>query len=151
MTTMNKKPTRCTLVLNSLKLYCILIRQTKAGRYNQPNDTRWQEAVCAELGGSWWWAQECPKLVERNKNTISFNDFKTIVHLVGFLFIVVIAEARNHEPEVEHVMLLCHWSVHASNINTIKSLPLHYAYFHSIIKFGTIMWGNSSNTAKIFA
>jgi hypothetical protein len=23
----------------------------------------------------------------------------TIVHLVGFLFIVVIADARNHEPE----------------------------------------------------
>jgi hypothetical protein len=28
--TMNKKPTRCTIVLKSLKLYCILI----------PNDTR---------------------------------------------------------------------------------------------------------------
>jgi hypothetical protein len=28
-----------------------------------------------------------------------FNDFKTIVHLVGFLFIVAIADARNHEPE----------------------------------------------------
>jgi hypothetical protein len=27
------------------------------------------------------------------------HDFKTIVHLVGFLFIVVIADARNHEPE----------------------------------------------------
>jgi hypothetical protein len=26
--------------------------------------------------------------------------FKTIVHLVGFLFIVVIADARNHEPEI---------------------------------------------------
>jgi hypothetical protein len=25
MTTMNKKPTRCTIVLKSLKLYCILI------------------------------------------------------------------------------------------------------------------------------
>jgi hypothetical protein len=25
-----------------------------------------------ELGGSWWWAQECPKHVERNKNTIKF-------------------------------------------------------------------------------
>jgi hypothetical protein len=74
-------------------------RQAKAGRYNQHNDTRWLEAVCAESGGSWWWAQECPKHVERNKNTINFNDFKTIVNLVGFLFIVVIADARNHEPE----------------------------------------------------
>jgi hypothetical protein len=26
-------------------------------------------------------------------------DFKTIGHLVGFLFIVVTADARNHEPE----------------------------------------------------
>jgi hypothetical protein len=25
MTTMNKKPTRCTLVLKTLKLYCVLI------------------------------------------------------------------------------------------------------------------------------
>jgi hypothetical protein len=25
MTTMNKKPTRCTIVLKSLKLYCVLI------------------------------------------------------------------------------------------------------------------------------
>jgi hypothetical protein len=29
-----------------------------------------------------------------------FKDFKTIVHLVGFLYIVVIADARNHEPEI---------------------------------------------------
>jgi hypothetical protein len=29
-----------------------------------------------------------------------FNDFKTIVHLVGFLFIFVIADTRNHEPEI---------------------------------------------------
>jgi hypothetical protein len=33
---------------------------------------RWLETVCADLGGSWWWAQECPKHVERNKNTIKF-------------------------------------------------------------------------------
>jgi hypothetical protein len=26
--------------------------------------------------------------------------FKTIMHLVGFLFIVVIADARNYEPEI---------------------------------------------------
>jgi hypothetical protein len=28
-----------------------------------------------------------------------FNDFKTIVHLVGILFNIIIADARNHEPE----------------------------------------------------
>jgi hypothetical protein len=69
------------------QLWSVTARQTKAGRYNQQNDTRWLEAVCAGLGGSWWWAQGCPKHVQRNKNTINFNDFKTIVHLVGFLFI----------------------------------------------------------------
>jgi hypothetical protein len=75
MTTMNKKPTGCTIVLKSLKLYFILglvVSSSKAGRYNKPNDTRWLEAVCAELGGSWWWAQECPKHVKRNKNKIKF-------------------------------------------------------------------------------
>jgi hypothetical protein len=41
--------------------------------------------------------REGPKL--RNEGRGSFNDFKTIVHLVGFSFIVVIADARNHEPE----------------------------------------------------
>jgi hypothetical protein len=29
--------------------------------------------------------------------------FKTIVHLVGFLFIVVIADARNREPEIMYM------------------------------------------------
>jgi len=41
--------------------------------------------------------------------------------------------------------------VHVSNINTIKSLPLHYAHFYSIIKYGTTLWGYSSNSGKIFA
>jgi hypothetical protein len=27
------------------------------------------------------------------------------VHLVGFVFIVVIADARNHEPEIHHQLL----------------------------------------------
>jgi hypothetical protein len=38
--------------------------------------------------------------------------------------------------------------VHISNINTLKST--YYAYFHSIIKYGTIFGGNSSNIGKIF-
>jgi hypothetical protein len=38
--------------------------------------------------------------------------------------------------------------VHISNINTLKSI--YYAYFHSTIKYGTIFWGNSSNSGKIF-
>jgi hypothetical protein len=37
---------------------------------------------------------------------------------------------------------------HISNINTLK--PIYFAYFHSIIKYGIIFWGNSSNSTKIF-
>jgi len=37
--------------------------------------------------------------------------------------------------------------VHVSNISTLKSI--YYAYFHSIIKYGIIFWGNSSNSGKI--
>jgi len=38
--------------------------------------------------------------------------------------------------------------VHISKINTLKSI--YYACFHSIIKYRTIFWGNSSNSRKIF-
>ena len=38
--------------------------------------------------------------------------------------------------------------VHISNINILKSI--YYAYFHSVIKYGIIMGGNSSNNGKIF-
>jgi hypothetical protein len=34
-----------------------------------------------------------------------------------------------------------------SNINTLKSI--YYAYFHSVIKYGIIFWGNFSNNGKI--
>jgi hypothetical protein len=37
---------------------------------------------------------------------------------------------------------------HISNINTLKSI--YFAYFHSVIKYGIIFWGNSSNSKKIF-
>jgi hypothetical protein len=37
---------------------------------------------------------------------------------------------------------------HISNINTLKSI--YFAFFHSIIKYGIIFWGNSSNRKKIF-
>jgi len=35
--------------------------------------------------------------------------------------------------------------VHMSNINTLKSI-----YFHSVIKYGIIFWGDLSNSGKIF-
>jgi hypothetical protein len=36
---------------------------------------------------------------------------------------------------------------HISNINTLKSI--YFAYFHSIIQYGIIFWGNSSKSRKI--
>ena len=38
--------------------------------------------------------------------------------------------------------------VHISNINTLKSI--YYPHFDSIIKYGIILEGNSSNSVKIF-
>jgi hypothetical protein len=35
--------------------------------------------------------------------------------------------------------------VHISNTNTLKSI-----YFLSVIKYGLMLWGNSSNSVKIF-
>jgi hypothetical protein len=64
---------QCSSGISSIwQLWPVTVWQAKAGRYNQPNDTQWLEAVCAELEGSWWWEQECPKHVERNMNTIKF-------------------------------------------------------------------------------
>jgi IS1 family transposase len=37
---------------------------------------------------------------------------------------------------------------HVSNINTLKSI--YFAYFHSIIQYGIIFWGHSSNSRNIF-
>jgi hypothetical protein len=37
---------------------------------------------------------------------------------------------------------------HVSNINTHKSI--YFTYFHSIIQYRIIFWGNSSNSRKIF-
>ena len=38
--------------------------------------------------------------------------------------------------------------VRISSINILKSI--YNAYFHSIIKYGIIFWGKSSNSGKIF-
>ena len=37
---------------------------------------------------------------------------------------------------------------HICDENTLKSI--YFAYFHSIIKYGIIFWGNSSNSKKLF-
>jgi hypothetical protein len=38
--------------------------------------------------------------------------------------------------------------VHIGNINKLKSI--FYTYPHSVIKYGIIFWGTSSNSGKIF-
>jgi len=38
--------------------------------------------------------------------------------------------------------------VRISKINILKSI--YYAYFHSVIKYGIFLGGNSSNSGKIF-
>ena len=37
---------------------------------------------------------------------------------------------------------------HISNNNTLKSI--YFSYFHSVVKYRIIFWGNSSNSKKIF-
>jgi hypothetical protein len=37
---------------------------------------------------------------------------------------------------------------HISDINIVQSV--YYRYFHSVIKYEIIFWGNSSNSGKIF-
>jgi hypothetical protein len=50
-------------------------------------------------------------------------------------------------PELSAVCHVAGRKFHISNINTLKSI--YYAYFQSIIRHGTILWGNSSNSGKI--
>jgi hypothetical protein len=51
-------------------------------------------------------------------------------------------------PKLSGVWYAVRLLFHISNINTLKSI--YFTYFHSIIKYRTIFWGNSSNSRKIF-
>jgi hypothetical protein len=51
-------------------------------------------------------------------------------------------------PKLGGACYAVRWVVHISNITTFKSI--YFAYFHSVIKYGIIFWGNSSNSGKIF-
>jgi hypothetical protein len=37
---------------------------------------------------------------------------------------------------------------HCSNIGTLRKI--YHAYFHSIVKYGIIFWGNSPHAKKVF-
>jgi hypothetical protein len=51
-------------------------------------------------------------------------------------------------PKLMGVCCAVRFMVRNSNSNILKSI--YYAYFHSIVKYGIIFWGNSSNSGKIF-
>ena len=59
---------------------------------------------------------------------------------------------KNHTeetiPKLSGACFAIRLMVHISNINTFKSI--YCAYFHSIIVYGIMFWGNSFNGAKIF-
>jgi hypothetical protein len=44
----------------------------------------------------------------RIKLKYTFYDFKIEVHLIGILFNIIIADARNHEPEIcQRLLVIC--------------------------------------------
>ena len=59
---------------------------------------------------------------------------------------------KNHTEEMTPMLSGAYYAIrlmgHISNINTLKSI--YYAYCHSVIKYGIIFGGNSSNCGKIF-
>jgi hypothetical protein len=55
---------------------------------------------------------------------------------------------RSAGPKVKQGMLYIRPLPHISNIETLKLL--NFAYFHSLMKYGIIFWGNSSDSKKVF-
>jgi hypothetical protein len=59
---------------------------------------------------------------------------------------------KNHIDQMTTKLSAACYSVvsmfHISNTDTLKSI--HFAYFHSIIQYGILFWGNASNSRKIF-
>jgi hypothetical protein len=59
---------------------------------------------------------------------------------------------KNHIKEMIPKLSTCYairLMVHISNIITPKSI--YYTYLNSVIKYGIIVWGNSSKSGKIFS
>jgi hypothetical protein len=51
-------------------------------------------------------------------------------------------------PKLSGAYYAVRLTVHVSYINTLKSI--YNAYFHYIIRYGIIFWGNSSDSGQIF-
>ena len=51
-------------------------------------------------------------------------------------------------PNLNRACYAARSTVHISNIRNVKQI--YYAYFHCIIKYGIIFWGNSFNRGQIF-
>jgi len=59
---------------------------------------------------------------------------------------------KNHTdqiiPKLSAACYMVRQMYYICNNDTLKSI--YFAYFHSIASYGTIFWGNSSNSKKIF-
>jgi hypothetical protein len=81
------------------------------------------------------------KLIEEIMNTL-FLGLQIYNHL----------NCKNYiEQMIPKLCAACHnigSMVHISSINTLKSI--YYAYFHSVIKYWIIFWGNPFNNGKTF-
>jgi hypothetical protein len=51
-------------------------------------------------------------------------------------------------PKLSEACYVVRSMLHVSKTDTLKSV--YFAYFHSIMKYGIIFWGNSTNSKKIF-
>ena len=80
------------------------------------------------------------KYVEETVNT-KFLDLQIDNHIHWKNYI----EQTN--PELSAARHVVRSTVHIRKISTLKSI--YCAYFHSVIKYGIILWGNSSNSGKI--
>ena len=51
-------------------------------------------------------------------------------------------------PKLSRACYAVRFMLHISNTDTLKSI--YFAYFHSLMKYGIIFWGNSSDSKKVF-
>jgi len=87
--------------------------------------------------------------------TVSYND-KCIEEAVNLKFLSI--QIDNHLnwrkhidqiiPKLSVACYMVRHMYHICNNDTLRSI--YFAYFHSIVNYGIILWGNSSYSRKIF-